>query len=220
MKKYENQLRLLYENGMFYSGTRKTFVGKVEYHNFFKHSRTTINTFGYYCYNDKVWVVFVTDEERGIQIRRHEEDTEEKAITFLIELAENCNFSYHYQTIINDFSKAENEITLYLETRCGYSETKAIKALAYLLQVRSIAFEYWYFIKHGKYVLDKFATKCFGYTAKRLKQETRLTELGAFNYMVYLKRKPEEALANLKKGLPRRRLLSPQDVEELKKHMD
>lgn len=88
------------------------------------------------------------------------------------------------------------------------------------MQVKIIAFEYFYLIKHSKYVPDRFAMEFSGCTVKRLQQETSLTELGAFNYMIYLYNKPEEALANLKKGLPRRKLFSPQDVENLKKYTD
>ena len=146
--------------------------------------------------------------------------SEEEAIEYLIDLTKRFNFSHYYHLVMDNFADGEKIIINHLKKKYNYSEDKAQKTLSYLLQVKIIAFEYFYLIKHGKYVPDRFAMKISGYTAKRLKQETSLSELGAFNYMVYLKRKPEEALANLKKGLPRRRLLSPQDIDNLKKYMD
>lgn len=111
-------------------------------------------------------------------------------------------------------------ITTYLKEKYGYTDQRAAEAIQYLNQQQEIAVEFVYYIEHGDFIPEKYASIYSGYTAKRLKQEISLSELGAFNYMVYLKRKPEEALANLKKGLPRRKLFSPQDVENLKKYMD
>ena len=41
-----------------------------------------------------------------------------------------------------------------------------------------------------------------GYTAQQLKETTKLTVLGAYNYLIYLREDPKIALDNLKKGLP------------------
>jgi hypothetical protein len=43
-----------------------------------------------------------------------------------------------------------------------------------------------------------------GYTAETLCRDYPLSELGAYNYLIYLRENPEEALENLKKGLPRK----------------
>lgn len=43
-----------------------------------------------------------------------------------------------------------------------------------------------------------------GYTAKYLFENYPLNELGAYNYLIYLREKPEEALEKLKQGLPRK----------------
>ena len=40
-----------------------------------------------------------------------------------------------------------------------------------------------------------------GYTAQKLTETTRLTVLGAYNYLIYLREDPKTALNNLKKGL-------------------
>ena len=46
------------------------------------------------------------------------------------------------------------------------------------------------------------AVKVQGYSAEELKNKTRLTTLGAYNYLIYLREEPERALDDLHKGLP------------------
>lgn len=43
-----------------------------------------------------------------------------------------------------------------------------------------------------------------GYSAKKLSETTYLEPIGVYNYLIYLREKPAEALINLKKGLPRK----------------
>lgn len=43
-----------------------------------------------------------------------------------------------------------------------------------------------------------------GYTAEQIESTTYLKPVGAYNYLIYLRNKPETALENLKKGLPKR----------------
>lgn len=59
-----------------------------------------------------------------------------------------------------------------------------------------------------------------GYTAKQLANETILTPLGAFGYLVYLREEPEEALAELRAKLPHRKIFNETDLEEVQKTMD
>lgn len=57
------------------------------------------------------------------------------------------------------------------------------------------------------YILNKWnedqLIEVEGFTAKILHEEYPLSILGAYNYLIYLREKPQEALENLKKGLPR-----------------
>lgn len=203
---YEEQLKNLREKGMFYYGVKKKFVGKVDDETFFNEPALIINTFGYYHRND-TWSVFITDEERGIENTIADFSNEENAVEYLIELCQNQTFFYCRDKVIKNFEEKEKIIIKHLQAEYGYSLLKAEKAMDYLLQVKVIAFEYSYFIEHGEYVPDKFASNFGGYTAKKIHKETRLTVLGAFNYMVYLKKNREEALLNLKKRLPRRSVI-------------
>jgi hypothetical protein len=50
----------------------------------------------------------------------------------------------------------------------------------------------------------KDAIRAEGHTAESLEQTTCLSVLGAYNYLIYLREKPEDAIKNLKAGLPRK----------------
>jgi len=43
-----------------------------------------------------------------------------------------------------------------------------------------------------------------GYTAQKLSDTTYLHPVGSYNYLIYLREKPDEALKNIKQGLPRK----------------
>lgn len=111
-------------------------------------------------------------------------------------------------------------ITKYLKKEYKYTDKKAADAVKYLMQAREIAVEFVYYIEHSDFIPERYASNFHGYTAKRISQETILTLLGAFNCMVYLKIKPEKALAQLKRGFRFREIITPEQEEELKKYMD
>lgn len=210
---YEEYFQIFRKTGMFHYGVKKDFQGKVDKSTFFSIPGLIVNTFGYYQNDEETWIVFVTDDERGIEIKRKELPTEEAAIEYLIELCNSHNFVHYSNTVMENFEEKEPIIIEYLKTEYSYSDAKARKALDYLLQVKVIAFEFLYFIENGNFVPDKYASVFSGYTAKRILTETDLTILGAFNYMVFLKRNPDEALSNLKRGLPRRKNYSEKDLD-------
>lgn len=220
MERFEQQLNTLIETGMYFYGVKKEYRGRVNKESFFIVPGLVINTFGYYKNDDNAWIVFVTDDERGSELKRRRCETEEAALQTLLDLAESQNFAHLSNTAISNFDQKKPILIEYLGKEYGYSEVKAQKAIDYLLQVKNIAFEFSYYVEMGDFVPDKYACNHSGYTAKRLKAETELTTLGAFNYMVYLKRKPEEAMANIKKGLPRRKVFNETELKEVQPVMD
>ena len=204
MEYYEERFQMLRKTGMFFYGVKKDFKGKVDKTTFFSVPGLVINTFGYYRNDDGTWTVFVTDNERGIETKRRKLSTEKAAIEHLIELCDSQNFAHYSNTVMENFEDKEPIIIEYIKSEYGYSDTKARKTLNYLLQVKAIAFEFLHFIENGSFVPNRYASVFFGYTAKKISTETDLTVLGAFNYMVFLKQNPNEALLNLEKGLPRK----------------
>lgn len=71
------------------------------------------------------------------------------------------------------------------------------------------------YILAGEQFEETVSVAVEGYTAKRLMNETILTPIGAFGYLVYLREKPKEALADLKANLPHRKIFNKTDLEEL-----
>ena len=110
------------------------------------------------------------------------------------------------------------QVKNYLLSEVKMSEQDASTTMNKLAQYKEIYLEFSEYVSTRKF--PRMGVSVCGYNAATLHRNYSLSPLGAYNYLIYLQEKPEEALANLKKGLPRRKLLSPQDVEELKKYMD
>lgn len=101
----------------------------------------------------------------------------------------------------------KDRICQILQETYGFSSQRAIDAWEYLKQDMHVLFEYKYYVTTGKFVPDPYGYKVQGYSAMQLHNTTYLTVLGAFNYLIYLTVKPQEALDHLKKGLPNRDIL-------------
>ena len=220
MKYYDEQIQTLRESGMFYYGVKKEFRGNVDKSEFFNTPGLIVNTFGYFLNDTDTWIAFVTDDERGVEVKRKKFLSEEECIKYLIDLSESQNFAHYSNTVMDNFDVKKFILVEYLKKEYGYSDAKAEKAIDYLLQVKTIAFEFFYYVEKGEFVPDKFASEFSGYTTKKISAETELTVLGAFNYMVYLKKNPAEALANIKKGLPRRKIFNEDELKEVQTTMD
>ena len=170
---------------------------------------------------DGQWIYYFADDRNDIyeEIVGNEEEAFDKMYRYtFVDLRLK---RYLSTTITEDIAKIDKQtVCQFISKTYSMSEQKANDMWNNLKRDMHVLFEFKYYVANNEFVPDKFCYKVRGYSAEQLYNATSLTTLGAFNYMVYLKRKPEEALANLQKELPRRRLLSPQDVEELKKYMD
>jgi len=112
----------------------------------------------------------------------------------------------------------KNLLGIYISCKVGTNNLdKKIKTIS---QHADIFEEFINFILSGeKFDKDKYIT-VEGYSAERLTAETILSPLGAFNYLIYLREDPEEALADLKAQLPHRKVFNQTDLEEVQKTMD
>lgn len=61
-----------------------------------------------------------------------------------------------------------------------------------------------YFALNDKFVPANDCYRVEGYSAQDIFEKTYLTEIGAYDYLIYLKEDPEQALKDLKNGLPRK----------------
>lgn len=124
MKHYEDQFQTFSKTGMFYYGVKKDFQGNVDKSTFFSNPGMIINTFGYYRNDDETWVVFVTDDERGTEIKRKKLPTEEEAIEYLVELFDSQNFAHYSNTVMEHFEEKQVTIIDHLKAEYGNSAPK------------------------------------------------------------------------------------------------
>lgn len=106
------------------------------------------------------------------------------------------NKTYEY----NNFDKSLINKT---QSKFSLSYISAVKELTNLNKYKDIYNEFEIGMENNDFVFPEvFAIKVEGYTAEYLHKNFNLSELGAYNYLIYLREKPEEALDDLKKGLP------------------
>lgn len=99
--------------------------------------------------------------------------------------------------------KRENAVIGYLKSACGMSEHRAEDAYRKLSMHDDILNEFYFYVKNRRFPsFDPVTAE--GFSAQQLVDSTYLAPLGAYNYLIYLREAPEEALADLKNGLPRK----------------
>lgn len=109
-------------------------------------------------------------------------------------------------TLINEGTSKlpKDAVCCFLRENYDMSEQQADDALRYLKRDMNVLAEFKHYVATGSFVPADCCYRIQGYSAEQLCRTTCLTPLGAFNYLIYLQERPEEALANLKAGLPRR----------------
>ena len=116
---------------------------------------------------------------------------------------------YHFDKygflIIKFANDGEREkIEEYIATNFGLKNERLEKAVNKLIGYEDICRECLYWISTGNYVEEGKCVEVEGYSAKKIAETTYLNPIGAFNYLISLRKNPKEALDNLKKGLPRK----------------
>ena len=94
-------------------------------------------------------------------------------------------------------------ITEYILHHMKLSQARAEKSYEKIARYADICKEFYQYIMDD----EAFASnpiKVEGFTAQRLATNYPLSALGAYNYLIYLREMPKEALADLKAGLPRK----------------
>ena len=97
----------------------------------------------------------------------------------------------------------EKALKYFIET-LGLSEKRATLSYEKLARHQDILEEFMFWLETCEFPRDENAVHVAGYNARMLFDTTYLKEIGAYNYLVYLRENPAEALDNLNKGLPRR----------------
>lgn len=93
----------------------------------------------------------------------------------------------------------------YLLTVADYSEKRLNAIIAKLYTHSDVFFEFYDYVLYERFVEDALVVEGLG--AQHLTTNYSLSVLGAYNYLIYLREMPEEALEDLKRGLPRKDLV-------------
>ena len=156
-------------------------------------------------FKNGTWVYYSADGRNHIDEDVLENEDEAFELMMQYVFLDLHNKHYLTRIIDEDIAKIGKEtVCRFIQEKYTMSEQQADDAWIYLKQNMHVLFEFKYYIVKGDFVPDKYCYKVQGYSAERLYTTTYLEVLGAFNYLIYLSMKPQEALANLKKGLPRR----------------
>ena len=170
---------------------------------------------------DGKWFFYSADERNNIDefLVGNEEEAFSKMFLYVFT---DLNTQHYLTKIISaEVVKIPKEIVCdFICNTYSMSEQLANEAWEYLKQDMHVLFEFKYYVAKGDFVPAKNCYKVQGYSAEQLYTTTYLEVLGAFNYLIYLTMKPQEALDKLKKGLPRRKVFSDKDLKAVQKKMD
>jgi hypothetical protein len=147
---------------------------------------------------DNHYIYFKTDNERGYLSFTKCFDDENSV----------CEYVVSSFKIKNDASFESTPLDMavrYIEKKYGYSTKRAQKMVEQLSRHHDVFEEFQNYMHVGKFrKKDWTKVEVEGYTAEKLNAEYNLSPLGAYNYLVYLIEDPQNAISDLKKGLPKK----------------
>ena len=115
------------------------------------------------------------------------------------------------EKVVNDYSHRgfcdyevlrDNLMKDYLLSVGNYSEERLDMIIDKLKTYKKVYREFYDYVLYEDYAERPLKEE--GMTAQYLAENYPLSPLGAFNYLIYLHEKPQQALADLKAGLPRK----------------
>lgn len=162
------------------------------------------------------WIYYSADGRNQI-----EEETMNSEDDAFAEMLKKVNVDLRRFTnkfVSREIAKISRKVVCeFLQKEYSLAPKQIDEAWNYLKRDMHVLFEVKYYVANGKFVPEKYCYKVQGYSAEQLYKTTYLEVLGAFNYLIYLSMKPQEALKNLKKGLPKRKIFSDKEIEGLAK---
>jgi uncharacterized protein YxjI len=150
------------------------------------------------------WIVYVVGERATIN--EWYKGTEDATFEEFNKLIFFRLFMYNYCTdlITTDIIKiTKQDLFTFFKSRFDLNDAEINSTWKNLTHNFSILNEVKYFSVHNEFLPKEDAYTVEGYTAQDLFETTYLTEIGAYNYLVYLQEHPKEGLEALAKGLPK-----------------
>lgn len=138
--------------------------------------------------SDKLYQISITDEEVSLIINN------EVTCDLVVNKYMNLNLNLPEGLIVRTLMD-------YLDYTTEYSEKRKTAIIEKLQRYGDIYNEFYYFVLRGTF---EDGVKERGFCASKLVAEYPLSPLGAYNFLIYLRENPNNALADLKAGLPRK----------------
>lgn len=203
MLRVDRPLRDILKNGFDTGGSRKLYRGQIPFPAKWENSPDRFGT--YMCPNGD-WTAFITDNERGLVQWRHRCHSERQALSWLQDFANREGYIKIHRGFLDDPAPFLERIRICLSRRYVYDDARINAAIEYLSGDRDFLFEYAYAAGMGelRVLPERYSKHVLGYWAGSLLQETELTKLGAYNFLIYLEQSPDEALEHLRKNLIRK----------------
>ncbi len=101
----------------------------------------------------------------------------------------------------------------YLNSVGTYSQERIIAIIEKLNRYSDIFYEFYYYVLSEQFTEDPIEVE--GYTAQQLKKNYPLSVLGAYNYLIYLREEPKQALSSLKTGLQSKDSFKLEKIKEV-----
>lgn len=153
---------------------------------------SSVNSYGIYK-RGKQYHIFFTDE-MGASMLNETYISEDEACQELLKTLRKYRRGYKVYL--------QKQIKELLTNDYNYSPAMAEKACDKLMQYYDIANEFYQVSENDFPSYEPIHVE--NYTAEKLYDNYHLSILGAYNYLIYLREHPKEALHDLKLGLPRR----------------
>ena len=102
----------------------------------------------------------------------------------------------------NTIQTPKQDVDNFLQRKYAISKQDAENTWNYLKWDFHVLNEVKYFSLNDKFLPSTDCYKVEGYSARDIYEKTYLAEIGAYDYLIYLKEDPEQALEDLKNGLP------------------
>lgn len=146
-------------------------------------------------FDGKNWKYVETDSDRGYVFDLKSFCSENEAVEYAKDIL-------NKKLLASKGNSRFEMLQRYIQQKYGYSDKRASSMLNQMILYDDIFEEFFNYARVGKFCKkDKTQTQVCGYTAETLHCDYNLSPLGAYNYLVYLKEDPNNALTDLKELL-------------------
>lgn len=143
-------------------------------------------------FDGKNWKYVETDSDRGYVFDLKSFCSENEAVEYAKDIL-------NKKLLASKGNSRFEMLQRYIQQKYGYSDKRASSMLNQMILYDDIFEEFFNYARVGKFCKkDKTQTQVCGYTAETLHCDYNLSPLGAYNYLVYLKEDPNNALTDLK----------------------